>query len=192
MNRNPIIILAIVVVSLALAYTVAAYSIDVTDGSQADAEVERGRYLVTGFGCTDCHTPWIMGPNGPMPDETRFLSGHPADLVMPPAPKLEPGPWLMTAAATNTAWAGPWGVSFTANLTPDEETGLGRWSDQDFIDTLRNGRHLGRGREILPPMPFPAIRTLTDNDLRAMYAYLRSIPAIENRVPAPLPPHGVQ
>jgi hypothetical protein len=192
MNRNPIIILAIVVVSLALAYTVAAYSIDVTHGTQANAEVERGRYLVTGFGCTDCHTPWIMGPNGPMPDDTRFLSGHPADLVMPPAPKLEPGPWLMTAAATNTAWAGPWGVSFTANLTPDEETGLGRWSAEDFIDTLRNGRHQGRGRELLPPMPFPAIRTLTDSDLRAMYAYLRSIPAIENRVPAPLPPQGVQ
>lgn len=192
MNRNPIAILAIVVVSLALAYTVAAYSIDVTHGTQTSAEVERGRYLVTGFGCTDCHTPWIMGPNGPMPDDTRFLSGHPADLVMPPAPKLEPGPWLMSAAATNTAWAGPWGVSFTANLTPDEETGLGRWSAQDFIDTLRNGRHQGRGRELLPPMPFPALRTLTDEDLSAMFVYLRSLPAIENRVPAPLPPLGVE
>ena len=110
------------------AATVAAYSIDETNGTQANAEVERGRYLVTGFGCTDCHTPWIMGPNGPMPDETRFLAGHPADLVMPPAPKLEPGPWLISVAGTNTAWAGPWGVSFTANLTPDDETGLGRWT----------------------------------------------------------------
>lgn len=192
MNRNPIVILAVVIVSLVLAYTVAAYTIDVTQGTQASAEVERGRYLVTSFGCTDCHTPWIMGPNGPMPDDSRFLSGHPADLVMPPAPKLEPGPWVMSASATNTAWAGPWGVSFTANLTPDEETGLGRWSAQDFIDTLRNGRHQGRGRELLPPMPFPAIRNLSDDDLRAMYAYLRSIPALENRVPAPLPPQGVQ
>jgi hypothetical protein len=192
MNRNPIVILAIVVVSLALAYTVAAYSIDEPHAARASAELERGRYIVTAFGCTDCHTPWVMGSNGPMPDDTRFLSGHPADLVMPPAPKLEPGPWLMTAAATNTAWAGPWGVSFTANLTPDAETGLGRWSAEDFIETLRNGRHLGRGRELLPPMPFPAIRTMTDDDLRAVFAYLRSIPAIENRVPAPLPPEGVQ
>jgi mono/diheme cytochrome c family protein len=192
MNRQPIAILAIVVASLALAYTVAAYSIDVTQDTRTNAAVERGRYIVTSFGCTDCHTPWIMGPSGPMPDDTRFLSGHPADLVMPPAPELEPGPWLMTAAATNTAWAGPWGVSYTANLTPDDETGLGRWSAQDFIDSMRNGRHQGRGRELLPPMPWPAIRNLSDEDLRAIFAYLHSLPAHENRVPTPTPPPSAQ
>ena len=60
------------------------------------------------------------------------------------------------AAATNTAWSGPWGVSFTANLTPDPETGLGRWTLRNFMDTIRSGRHMGRGRPILPPMPWTA------------------------------------
>lgn len=191
MNRNPIIILAIVIASLALAYSVAAYSFEASQTTKA-AEVERGRYLVHAFACADCHSPWVMGANGPEPDPARFLSGHPSELAMPPAPELEPGPWMVSVAATNTAWAGPWGVSFTANLTPDDETGLGRWSAEDFVETIRNGRHQGRGRELLPPMPYPALRTMTDADLRAMYAYLRTIPAHENRVPAPLPPAGAQ
>jgi hypothetical protein len=94
----------------------------------------------------------------------------------------------MTAAATNTAWAGPWGVSFTANLTPDEETGIGLWSEEEFIATLRTGRHLGRGREILPPMPWPVYGQLSDEDLGAIFAYLTSLPPVHNRVPAPRPP----
>jgi hypothetical protein len=89
-----------------------------------------------------------------------------------------------------TAWSGPWGTSFTANLTPDPETGSGQWTEQQFVDTIRSGRHLGRGREILPPMPWPAIRNMTDADLKAIFAYLRTIPAIKNRVPDPLPPAG--
>jgi len=87
-----------------------------------------------------------------------------------------------------TAWAGPWGTSYTANLTPDTETGLGRWTADEFIATLRTGRHQGRGRQILPPMPYPFIGQLTDDDLRAMFAYLQSIPKITNKVPEPLPP----
>jgi hypothetical protein len=87
-----------------------------------------------------------------------------------------------------TAWAGPWGTSFTANLTPDEETGIGRWTERNFVDTVRNARHLGQGRPLLPPMPVWVLQTLSDEDLGAMFAYLRSIPAIRNRVPAPLPP----
>lgn len=154
--------------------------------------VERGRYLVTTAGCHDCHTPLAMGPNGPAPDMTRALSGHPAALQMPPSPVLPEGPWLVTVSATNTAWAGPWGVSFTANLTPDRETGLGTWTEQNFVDTIRNGRHLGAGRPLLPPMPAPVYAQMTDDDLRAMFAYLRSIPAISNRVPSPVPPSPAQ
>ena len=96
----------------------------------AASRVERGRYLVTVMLCHDCHTPFKMGPKGPEPDMTRMLSGHPSDLVMPPPPKLPEGPWNWMGAATNTAFAGPWGVSFTANLTPDPETGLGKWTEQ--------------------------------------------------------------
>jgi hypothetical protein len=117
-----------------------------------------------------------------------MLSGHPEQLALPPSPTLAPGPWQVTAAETFTAWSGPWGVSFTANLTPDEETGLGRWTLRNFKDTIRSGRHLGRGRLILPPMPIPMYRHLTDEDLEAIFTYLRTIPAVRNRVPEPLPP----
>ncbi|HZH44965.1 MAG TPA: c-type cytochrome [Lysobacter sp.] len=157
-------------------------------GKSADAKkIARGQYLVTVTGCHDCHTPMKLGPNGPEWDMSRALSGHPQDLTMPPAPKLEM-PWTMAAGNVNTAWSGPWGISFTANLTPDPETGLGRWTFQNFKDTIRTGRHMGRGRPILPPMPIPTFKNLTDEDLEAMFAYLRTIPPIRNKVPEPLPP----
>jgi len=165
----------------------AARSADDAGAPTADT-VARGQYLVTIAGCNDCHTPLKMGPAGPEPDMDRMLSGHPQSLAMPAAPKLPDGPWLVTAAATNTAWSGPWGVSFTANLTPDPETGLGRWTLRNFVDTIRSGRHLGRGRPILPPMPYPMYKHFTDEDFAAIYAYLRSIPAVRNQVPEPLPP----
>src|SRR5437868_1692667 len=78
------------------------------------ARVERGAHLVRTMGCNDCHTPWQMGPKGPEPDMARALTGHPAEMVMPPPPPAA-GPWIGHIGATNTAWAGPWGVSFTAN-----------------------------------------------------------------------------
>jgi hypothetical protein len=149
--------------------------------------VARGSYLVSTSGCHDCHTPWKLGDRGPEPDMTRALSGHPQDFAVPPPPKPV-GPWISFGAATNTAWAGPWGVSFTANLTPDPETGTGKWTERNFIDTIRTGRHLGRGREVLPPMPIMVYRNMTDEDLGAIYAYLRTVPAIRNQVPEPLPP----
>jgi len=150
--------------------------------------VKRGEYLVTVSGCNDCHTPWKMGAGGPEPDFTRRLSGHPEPLEMPPAPELGGGPWTIAAAGTMTAWAGPWGVSFAANLTPDPETGLGRWTERQFVAAMRTGRHEGSGRRILPPMPVPNVAAMSDADLKAVFAYLRSIPAIRNRVPEPLPP----
>jgi hypothetical protein len=120
----------------------------------------------------------------------RMLSGHPESLVMPPPPALPEGPWSVVASGTNTAWSGAWGVSFTANMTPDVETGLGKWTFANIRDTIRNGRHLGRGRAILPPMPIAMYRNLTDADMEAVFAYLQSIPAIRNKVPEPRPPAG--
>ncbi len=151
-------------------------------------QMARGKYMVTVCGCNDCHTPFKMGDAGPEPDMSRMLSGHPESLVLPPAPTLPPGPWIGSFAATNTAWAGPWGVSFTANLTPDKETGLGKWTARTFKDTIRTGRHEGRGRVLLPPMPIPMYKHLSDEDLAAIFAFLQSIPAIHNKVPQPLPP----
>ncbi len=159
------------------------------DASKAPSDlVARGNYLVNTSGCHDCHTPFKMGPNGAEPDMTRMLSGHPETLAMPAAPKLPPGPWLITAAGTNTAWSGPWGVSFTANLTPDADTGLGEWTLRNFMDTIRTGRHMGRGRAVLPPMPIPVYNNFTDADLESIYSYLRTIPAVKNRVPEPWAP----
>src|SRR5512134_306364 len=171
---------------LAVAVATAAVAGSAQAQSKADM-IARGKYIVTTSGCHDCHTPWVMGPKGPEPDMTRALSGHPQDMVLPPAPKVE-APWVMTAAATNTAWAGPWGISYTANLTPDPETGLGKWTLRNFVETIRTGRHMGRGREVLPPMPVQVYRNWNDGDFEAVFSYLRSIPAIKNRVPEPLPP----
>lgn len=155
--------------------------------SAPDEKVARGKYIVSTSGCHDCHTPWVMGPKGPQPDMTRALSGHPSGLEMPAAPRPAE-PWLITIAATNTAFAGPWGVSYTANLTPDAETGLGKWTAKNFKDTIRTGRHMGRGREVLPPMPVMVYNNFSDADLESIFAYLKTIPAVKNKVPDPQPP----
>jgi mono/diheme cytochrome c family protein len=152
-----------------------------------DEAVSRGRYIVTTSGCHDCHTPWKMGARGPEPDMSRMLSGHPQDFELSAPPRLT-GPWVTAVAATNTAWSGPWGISFTANLTPDAETGLGKWTQRNFVETIRTGRHMGRGRPILPPMPIPMYKHFSDADLEAIFVYLQSIPPVSNRVPEPLPP----
>lgn len=152
--------------------------------------VNRGKYLVNAVGCNDCHTPMKMGAKGPEPDMTRFLSGHPQDMVLPPPPVSPPGPWMGSFAATMTAWAGPWGVSFTRNLTPDKESGLGDWTEQNFIATFRTGKRMGKGRDILPPMPIPAFKNMTDSDLKSIFAYLKTIPIVKNKVPEPIAPAG--
>lgn len=187
MTKTNTAFLALTLVFLSSAFAVAKGGAPSGPAARTTSpEVARGKYLVTVMLCNDCHTPFKLGPNGPEPDMTRMLSGHPADVTMPPAPVLPPGPWAMVGAATMTAWAGPWGVSFTANLTPDAETGLGGWTPEMFIQALRTGKHQGKGRPILPPMPYPWISQLTDSDLRAVFAYLRTIPAISNKVPAPI------
>jgi hypothetical protein len=150
--------------------------------------VELGAYLVKTMGCNDCHTPFKMGPKGPEPDMARALSGHPEGLKMPPPPALPPGPWLMLSAATNTAFAGPWGVSFAMNLTPDRETGLGDWTEEQFVQAMRTGKHQGKGRAILPPMPYQILGQLVPEELKAIFAYLQSLAPLKNHVPQPVDP----
>ena len=152
------------------------------------AQIARGKYLVDIMGCHDCHTPTKMGPKGPEWDMTRALSGHPEEAVMPPAPALPPGPWVATISGTFTAFSGPFGTSFTRNLTPDKETGLGDWTVEEFIATMQTGRERGKGRPVLPPMPVQNLKALSDSDIRALFAYLQSIPAIKNRTPQPIEP----
>lgn len=153
--------------------------------------VERGKYLVMITGCNDCHTTKKMGPNGPEPDMSKMLAGHPENSKMPTPPNLPPdAPWAIVTSPTLTAWSGPWGISFAANLTPDRNTGLGIWNEKMFVDAMRTGKHMGISRPILPPMPWQDISAMSDADLKAIYAYLRTIPPIVNHVPDPIPPAG--
>ncbi|SMO49636.1 c-type cytochrome [Solitalea koreensis] len=156
--------------------------------------VERGKYLVTISSCNDCHSPKIMTPQGPIDDTTKLLSGHPIGSKLPQlGPKAtDPTAWIQMTQ-DGTAFIGPWGISYAANLTPDETTGLGAWTEEVFIKTLRTGKHLGlqEGRQILPPMPWYNINKMTDDDLKAVYAYLHSLPPITNQVPNPVSPEDV-
>lgn len=156
--------------------------------------VARGRYLTTVGGCNDCHSPKVFGPEGMSFDSTRLLSGHPANEPLPAVDKkaLQPGYWVMLSGGM-TAAMGPWGISYAANLTPDTATGIGAWREIDFINSMRKGKHLGldNGRPILPPMPWQQIAKFTDDDLKAIFAFLQSIPPVSNRVPTPIPPNEI-
>lgn len=159
----------------------------ISTATVAPDPIERGNYLVTIMACSDCHTPFKMGPNGPEPDMERHLSGHPEQ--MGSLPPLKPqGPWIWAGAPTNTAYAGPWGVTYATNLTPDQNTGMGIWTEDMFVKAMTTGKHMGTSRTIMPPMPWPAYRNATEEDLKAVYAYLRSVKPIANRVPDWQPP----
>jgi mono/diheme cytochrome c family protein len=199
----PQVLLAGSVMLLSAAVSVAALARDGSAGAGAaqdtsaapksDARIARGEYLVKTMGCHDCHTPHKLGPKGPERDMSRALTGHPENLKMPSPPKLGDGPWAWVGSGTMTAFAGPWGVSFTANLTPDPETGLGNWTEDMFMTAMRTGRHEGKGRPILPPMPYFVVSQLVDDDMRALFAYLKSLKPVKNRVPQPIdPPEAVR
>src|SRR5581483_11559462 len=161
--------------------------------AKTESPVDRGKYLVAVLGCDDCHTPKMLGPNGPEPDMSKRLSGHPEN--MPIAKAFVPAkgtPWAYAASPDMTAWSGPWGVSFAANLTPDTNTGLrsGVWTEDLFIKAIRTGKHMGTSRDILPPMPVQDFKNLTDDDLKAIWEYLGTMTPVSNHVPDPIPPAG--
>lgn len=153
--------------------------------------VKRGRYLVNFGGCNDCHSPKVFTQMGPVPDTTRLLSGHPAGTPLSAIDTSITGSKWMYSSMDLTAWVGPWGVSFPANLTPDGATGIGNWTDEIFIKAMRTGKHMGFGRPILPPMPWQSLAGLEDEDLKAILAYLKSLPPISNQVPDPIPPNMI-
>jgi hypothetical protein len=152
--------------------------------------IERGAYLVTIGGCHDCHTPKVFTAGRIELDESRLLSGHPAFDVLPGVPAsaaLGPNQWGVVANAHLTAWVGPWGVSYAPNLTPDK-TGIAEWTEEQFLQAMRNGKHAGDGETATPPMPRFNYARMSKADLRAIFAYLRSLPAVANAVPASVPP----
>ncbi len=168
------------------------------DAAMADASnamskedlIKEGERLVEALDCNICHSPKVFTEQGPTPDKTRRLSGHPADMELPAIPKdqVGPGKWTMTNDHL-TAWVGPWGVSYAANLTPDN-TGLGAWTLDNFKKAIREGKSKGLdgSRMLLPPMPWQAYSHLTDEELEAIFTYLQSVPAVSNVVPVPKTP----
>ena len=153
------------------------------------ATLARGKYLITLGGCHDCHTPKVMTGKVPALDTKRLLSGFPSSEKVPAIPEGVIGPNDWGGLCTNdlTGWAGPWGISFASNLTPDKETGTGAWTEKTFIKSLRTGKTPG-GRPLLPPMPWQGIQQASDKDLKAMFVYLMSLPPVRNMVPSPVSP----
>lgn len=190
MDRKTVLLYSTIFVSLTLFLAYSGCNMPEQKKEMTQEElVDRGKYLIETTGCHDCHTPKTFGPEGMKMDETKLLSGHPADFQLYEIDPnmVGPGKWIL-ANDHLTAWVGPWGISFSANLTPDNATGLGAVSEEMFIKSLREGKIKGIGRQILPPMPYDVFGKMNDEDLRAMYAYLHSIPAVSNKIPEPVPP----
>lgn len=154
-----------------------------------ESPVKWGEHLVMSGGCGDCHTPKKMGPMGPEDDSTLLLSGHPAKMPAPDVDRNAMESKGLFVTQTLTAWVGPWGISYTANITSDE-TGIGTWNEDQFLFAIRNGKQKGLAgsRMLLPPMPWQSIRYMTDDELKAIFAYLKSTKPISNLVPPPAPP----
>jgi hypothetical protein len=155
--------------------------------------VKRGEYLVTIMGCNDCHSPKTMGPQGPVVIADLLLSGYPSDR---PLPKVEvqaiKAGWV-TLVADLTAAAGPWGVSFAGNLTPDQ-TGIGNWPGENFKRALKEGKYKGLEgtRTLLPPMPWTNFVNISDDDVDAIFAYLKSLKPVKNVVPFAIAPEEMK
>src|SRR5688572_21918794 len=132
--------------------------------------IARGKYLTTIGGCNDCHSPKVMGPFGPEPDTTRLFSGHPKEEKL--GPIINTSDWLVMNNGF-TAFIGPWGISYAANLSPDD-TGIGNWKLEQFVTAIRKGKSKGieSNRDLLPPMPWQMYRNMTDQDLEAVFTYL--------------------
>lgn len=152
--------------------------------------IKRGEYLVTTMGCNDCHSPKKMGPNGPEIIPELLLSGYPAERPIMKFDTTWTNKGFSIFYPDLTASAGPWGVSFAGNLTPDV-TGIGTWTEEQFKKAITEGKFKGLdgSRMLLPPMPWTNLTVLKDPDIKAIFAYLKSIPPVHNVVPAPIPPN---
>ncbi len=156
--------------------------------SKADL-VKRGELLVAAVGCSDCHSPKKMTPEGPVADMDRFLSGHPASNILAPYDK-ETAKSYVLFSADFTAAIGPWGTSFSANLTPDP-TGIGSWTEEQFFNAIKKGKWKGMegNRPLLPPMPWEQYKNFPDEDISAIFAYLKTLKPVNNVVPLAIPPN---
>ncbi len=156
-----------------------------------ESQVKWGEHLVSVSGCNDCHTPKKMGAHGPENDSSLLLSGHPAQMPLPDVDLKAIESKGLVVTNLETAWIGPWGVTYSANLTSDS-TGIGNWKEDQFIKALREDKWMGldNTRPILPPMPWEDFRLMTDGELKAIFAYLKSTKPIHNVAPMAQPPMG--
>jgi mono/diheme cytochrome c family protein len=129
--------------------------------SADEAQIARGRYLVSISGCSDCHTPGGMLGS---PDMKRYLGGSDVGFAVPGA-----------------------GVFVGPNLTPDKDTGLGNWTSEQIVTAIRKGKRPD-GVELSPVMPWPGFAHLTDEDAAAIAVFLKSLPAVANKAPGPFKP----
>jgi hypothetical protein len=154
--------------------------------------IQKGEYLVTIMGCNDCHSPKTMGPQGPVVIADLMLSGYPAER---PVKKVDSGPikkgWVMLNEDFTSA-AGQWGVSFAGNLTSDQ-TGIGNWTEENFRRALKEGKYKGLevSRMLLPPMPWTNFATIKDEDVKAIFLYLKSTKPVSNVVPMAIGPDQI-
>jgi hypothetical protein len=153
-----------------------------------DSLIKHGEYLVSIMGCHDCHSPKVMTPQGPAIDTAHMLAGHLSNMPLPPLDPNGAKGWVMFSP-TLTAMVGPWGISYSANLTSDA-SGIGNWTEAQFFKSIREGKLKGMDntRPLLPPMPWQMIAKASDHDLKSIFAYLKSTPPVENVVPSPVPP----
>ena len=161
-----------------------------------DQMIAQGKNLVTMNHCNDCHSTKLMTAQGPMIDSSHFLSGSPAEMKLPTIDtnQVTPGKWVLVSSDF-TAWVGPWGVSYTANLTPDSATGTGAWTEDLFIKIIRSGKFMGVdvGRPIMPPMSaiLQDFKRYSDQDIKCIFAYLHSLKPVKNRVHDYVPPTAI-
>lgn len=132
----------------------------VAAAAPAETPAQRGEYLVLVGGCDDCHTPGTMAGAA---DMKRRFSG------------------------SEIPWSGPWGTTYAKNLTSDPETGLGKWSEEQIYRVLRHGQRPD-GSVLLPPMPWQRMAFMKDEDVRAIAAFLKTVPPVKHQSPAALPP----
>jgi hypothetical protein len=163
---------------------------DSTDSANlSDMElIEKGAYLIENMGCAHCHTPKRLTEKGPVPDMERWLMGYPSSDSLPKidSDMIGSSPWVLFHPDL-TAAVGPWGTSFAGNLTPDA-TGIGNWTLDQFKKAVRDGKYKGmeQNRPMMPPMP--VFSNIKDEDLKAMFTYLKSITPVENVPPSYRPP----
>ena len=184
-----ILIIAVFAWSLNSCDTAKTDATATTAAPTKDSLIKRGNYLVTTIGCNDCHSPKKMGPNGPFVDTSRMLSGFPSDEPAPVASAEDIKNHQIVFSGDLTGCVGPWGTSFSANITSDA-TGIGNWTLDQFKNALRNGKYMGlkEERALMPPMPWEELGKLSDADVEAVFTYLRSTKPVKNVVPAYRPP----